>query len=530
MDAPAEQSTDATAVTRGASPGSRRAPLRVFLLAALVYAIFAYGGVRSPDSEVAFRTAEALALRGEPGVDRPLETWPTFAGFQRGRDGRFYSVFGPAEPYAMSPFLPIATRINETGWYRALGEHVPISHYVGKSMMAIQTRTPPVDFAPHALRLLMSPFNVVVSALGAAVFFLLARALSGSPRGAGYATLAFAFGSLALPYSGTFCNEPLTTLFVLLCAWFLVDPAFGAAPDDRSRRTGIFGAGLFAGLAVASHITSVLFLPFLGLFVLSPMLGKKRALRSVVADAACLVAGAALIGSLMALYNHARFGSFLETGRSTGSMHTDEIQFVGPWHGLHYLLTSAGKGMLWHRPEVLLGLLAWPAFHRRHRAFSFMTGAALVFRVLFLASFFWKCGFCLGPRYLVSAAPLLLLPIATWAARLVETRDHRRLAALAVALVACTAQQLFFALGEPFIFQHRVRNAYVMQRINPFHDDAMFLDWHHTPVLSLLEGDRGPFLLKFVPLGNYALWAACSALAAAFVALWHLRGRAASDA
>ena len=498
------------------------APFKIFLLATLIYTIFTYGGVRSPDSEVTFRTAEALAFQGTPGVNQPLQLWPEFNGFQKGRDGHYYSLFGPGEAYALSLFLPLADQINRTGWYRAIPTRIPVSHYTGEGINAVVLGRVPADVRPHALRLLMSLFPVVVSALSAMIFFLLARVLTGRETGAWYATIAFAFASLAFPYSGTFCNEPLATLFMLLSLLLMTRHERGLEAAGRQQYVGLFGAGLLLGLAVSTHVTAVLFVPFFFIYALAPAWQTRRAWSSALTrQATSFAAGLGVIALLLAEYNYMRFGHILETGRTLSN---DYNACYWPWHGLNYLLISSGKGLLWYCPVVLLGLLVWRSFYQRYKFLSVMLAAVIVFRLFFLACIFWRCGFCLGPRYLVPIIPLLLLPIATWVEQQVETRQFSRLTPLLLALCVCTAQQLFFALGEPFAFLHVIRDTCVSRDdMSAFNNDGLYMNWDFSPALYLLEGVRGPFLLGFVPLGNYALWGLCSVLATLALCLWHAR-------
>ena len=48
--------------------------LILFFVCLLVYGATNYGGIRSPDAEVVFRTAESLESRRSFAVPRPLET------------------------------------------------------------------------------------------------------------------------------------------------------------------------------------------------------------------------------------------------------------------------------------------------------------------------------------------------------------------------------------------------------------------------------------------------------------------------
>lgn len=78
----------------------------LFFTAILVYTLFMYGGIRSPDSEVVFRTSEALATRNTFAVPEKLAAWPQF-GLPKGRDGQRYSVFGPGQALAAMPLVKL---------------------------------------------------------------------------------------------------------------------------------------------------------------------------------------------------------------------------------------------------------------------------------------------------------------------------------------------------------------------------------------------------------------------------------------
>ena len=77
--------------------------LALGLAIAVVYALFSYGGIRSPDGEVLYRTAESLVRDGDFSIE-PLEAWPEF-GVARGRDGEWYGKYGPGQPLAAAPLV-----------------------------------------------------------------------------------------------------------------------------------------------------------------------------------------------------------------------------------------------------------------------------------------------------------------------------------------------------------------------------------------------------------------------------------------
>jgi hypothetical protein len=93
----------------------------VGILSAAFFALFSYGGIRSPDGEVQFRTAEALATRGTFAVRSRVPRLKDF-GLPAGTDGRYYSLFGPAQPIACVPLIDAARCINRTGWYNPVSQ------------------------------------------------------------------------------------------------------------------------------------------------------------------------------------------------------------------------------------------------------------------------------------------------------------------------------------------------------------------------------------------------------------------------
>ena len=192
-----------------------------FLLAMGVYAVLSYGGIRAADSEVVFRTAEALWEQGEFAVSEQLG-WKGF-GVTPGRDGGLYSIFGPAESVALAPLVGVGRFVNaRVRWFDRAGGGPSPSHYVNRGLVCFAKGRPMGDPGPHASRAFASALNVVVTALLAWVVLLVVERLVGCRRSALFVAALVAFGSPLLPYSGTVFSEPLATLFAspLCCSWW----------------------------------------------------------------------------------------------------------------------------------------------------------------------------------------------------------------------------------------------------------------------------------------------------------------------
>jgi hypothetical protein len=487
------------------------------MLAAGVFTLTSYGGIRSPDSEVVFRTAQSLAMRGSFEIPERLEYWRSF-GLAPGVDGQLYSVFGPLESILLVPCVMAGEAIASGG--RFDDRRVPVSTYVGDGLDAALMGVQPPSRAPHAARAPAVWFNALVSALCVLAFYHLAMTLSGHHQASLSTAALFGFATPLWFYSGTMFSEPLTMLLLVLALHRLVltgDDSTKPPPDLNATFSG-----LLLGLATLSHITAILFAPFFALYLVLPLrepIGRSHRIRAVVA----FLCGLGLCLAVLGFYNHARFGNPLETGRNVDQMlaaRNGYGTFVIPVAGLTGLLTSPGKSVLFFIPAVLLGAAAWPAFHRRHPRLSWVLGAAVVFRFLVIASRSdWHGGYGLGPRLMLLIVPAMLLPVSVWLAGALRRDDRRRRRVFLWLLMAMVIQQLYFALGERFLFLHSRKLSPEWQG-RPF---DMVNDWALSPLLHSLDAGIGPFLLRGLPLAPGVLWLIGATIAALAIAAWGRR-------
>jgi len=458
---------------------------------------------------VVFRTCEALARDGSFAIGEGL-AWQGF-GVAPGREGRLYSVFGPLQPIACVPFARLDDAWLGDGGARAARLPAGISYHVDRGLFDAVRGSRPADLRPHARRFVASWLNVLAGAAAALLFLLLARTVAGRAEPALGAALLFAAGSLAWPYAGTFFSEPLAAALATgaLALLARADPRLPGARGGGD--LALAGAGLAAGLSTAAHLTSALYLPPFLLYAAVAAPSGRRGRRALV-----FVAGSALPLAALALHNWLRFGSPLETGRGVDPAAAAALgygRFVAPWEGLVGLLVSSGKGLLFYSPAVLLGLAAWPALRRRSPALAWSLAGAALLRLGFVAARSdWHGGFALGPRLLVTLVPFLLLPVAAW---LAERPERWRIGG--AVLLAAAAQQLYFALAEPFVYLHLTNRA-----------DGDWA-WEVSPLLHLWEAPVGPFWLagRGVPLALAWLAGALLLLPALALAVRRLAASAA---
>jgi len=470
-----------------------------------------HGGVRAPDEEVVFQVAESLAGGRGYALTSDLAGAPGF-GAAKGVDGKEYSVYPPGNSVWLAPMVALAREINATGWYEGIG--LPPSYYVDSFLQQLINPNPmgnpggnPRD---HALRFLVTTFNLVTSVLCVLMFWLMALRLARSDTAAFAAALVFALGTLVWAYSNTIFSETLTTLFALASLHMIMgyDRSLGAG-DSRSRLLRPTLSGLCLGFAASAHISAVLFAPFYLLYLIH-LFKKKDGWMSSWMPALTWGVGFVGILFLVGIYNHTRFGSFLESGRSISEF--NQVIFYLPWtalfwHGLFGLTVGWGKGLLLFCPAVVVGLIGWPGLFRRHRALALVLFSVVGVRILFFASYYdWHGGFCLGPRYLVPCIPFLVLPLASWIAARLEKKRFISLYAFALAAWICVAQQFYLALGEIFIFYHVIRFQFYQRAQNIFAEDLIYLHWDLSPLHHLHETNRASWLLMSMPGTNFLVW------------------------
>jgi hypothetical protein len=436
--------------------------------------------------------------------------WHGF-GVAKGKDGKSYSIFGPMQSIICAPLVSAANYINKSRWYESPVVTVPTSHYLNDSIWRYMAHERPKDIKPHACRFLVSFFNSFVTILQVIVLWFLIRRITRSSVSAWLTSALYALGTLAWPYAGTFFSEPLATLFALSSFYLLV--ISNVRFDGKPVYTWLILSGLSLGASAATHITGALFIPFWCAIAWNvcckSKLDRKKALKLVAAFGWGLFAALLLLG----YYNYARFGSFLETGRSVNPNDIARFgygHFVAPWQGLYELMFGCWKGLLLFCPAVALGLFTWKSLHRQNTFISWTILTAAVFRLLFIAARSdWHGGFCLGPRYLVMIIPFLIIPVGCYINEQMISGNKAKLFMMAGLIWACAIQQLYFSIGEIFLHYHHIRLIITGANL-PEH--FIYTDFSVSPLYRLFGGQKSPWLLQHAPLSNVTLWLICTLL------------------
>lgn len=467
-----------------------------------------YGGIRSPDNEIVFRVAESLGKNGTFNVTYPLTLWKEF-GIAKGKDNKNYSIFSPLESILLVPMIKVSKLINMTYWYDNPNINVPLSFYVKIGLINFINEKKSQPIEPHALRFLVSFFNVLISSLVVFVFWLIGLRLFRCQLSAFLVSILFAFGTLLFPYSGTLFSEPLASLFSLLSFYFLIKNDLKIQIDKKAISSiELFLSGLTLGVSCTAHITSLLFFPFFVIYGVYLIYQRNERLSRFIITISFFLAGFFLVIFLLGFYNFMRFGNFLETGRTVNM--ADVLKYshwVVPWRGFYGLSFSLGKGLFLYCPAVIFGIIVWNYFHRKNIVLSITIISMLAFRFMFISlRSDWHGGFCLGPRHLIITIPFFLIAIGFWLDSFIKKGDQKGPMLFSICFFICVIQQLYFCVGEVFSFLQIIRFQCFVKKINIFKGDAIYFKYQTSPLFHLLKSKRGPFLLQNIYLNNYIIW------------------------
>lgn len=404
-----------------------RSSLTVFVFFLALFTLTAGGHLYSPDEEIMFRTTEALAKRAgfaiEPMVDPA--SGRSFAT-RRGVQGKEFAQYGIANSLFALPFyyagqglarlVPESTARQWLDFDTASLSYLPATAPRGKALL---------------LRFAVSFFGLFVAAATCTLIwrFCLGVAQSGESalppsralRTAWLVALAYGAGTMAWPHSRTFFSEPLATFFTLM--------AFYLAWQNRNLSLGgLLGCSASFALALLTRLDSVVVLPALVLFVttryLELQLGDKGELlqaqasdllhllrergfwlRMVMLAIPLLGFGLIQLGLNWGFYGHP-----LASGYSD---QPEGIHFSTPLlAGLYGFFFSVGKSVFLFSPALVLGMMGFSSFWKRHFSLALASLTAIVLLLLFHSRWQnWAGGWCWGPRHIFMAHVFAILPV-----------------------------------------------------------------------------------------------------------------------
>ena len=425
---------------------------RLFLFLLLVFTLLSHGYIDNYDAETEFQTARAVVRRGgfalSPGFEDASVAERLLIqrghGVMKGREGYYYSWFGPGHALVMVPFYLVG---------RGLAQIFP---GVEKRALRERIRALPKPYGaalgPEFFSRLLVSFHSPLFAAGIGlILFLLLGHLGFGRRARIGAVLLACLATQLGPESRESMADTTGAFFLFwslerVFAWarrvgllFRADPD-DAPPTQTSSPTPwlLIAAGAIGGMAFLVRPNQLLPLFVLGLYVLLKGWARGR-------PRAGFLYGLGFLPFLLFFlaFNWWRFGSIGETGYSAGT--SEGYWSFNPVLGFFLLGLAPGKGVLLFSPLLWLVPLGLRRF-RRSATSEILVMASVLLLPWILASFTsgWHSSQAWGVRYLTAGA-VLLVAFAT--ASLLESLARRPQPFVNLALVLLTALSLLWNLG-----------------------------------------------------------------------------------
>lgn len=233
--------------------------------------------------------------------------------------------------------------------------------------------------------------------------------------------VAYALGSLALPYSLLYYSHQLSAVLIA-SAWII---GLDVAEKTRGARAMI-AVGVLAGCApLVDYQAAFAGIPLVAHLIWTMRAWPRRELARALGIAAVF---AAIPIALLLHYHRACFGSALMTGYNFSTVFAADHDhgFLGMTHptltALFGVTLAPDNGFFALAPWWLIAVVGGVALWRSDRALVIACTAVAVLLFFFISSLaFWRAGWEVGPRYITAMQPFLLPLVAAGLARLRST-------------------------------------------------------------------------------------------------------------
>ena len=321
--------------------------------------------------------------------------------------------------------------------------------------------------------------NSLFISLTCVVIFCFAFDLYRSKKIAFAVSLIFAVCSFVWPYNTTFWVQPLQALVLIASSFFMYKSLHYNSSyichyaQSNNKKKGYYLAalgGLFLGLSVFAHPTSVILVPgFVAYFILAQRTNKN--LKSVVYFLALL----SIILFFVGLVNYLRFGSFTEFGYGYfASLSTHD-----GWRGLVGLIVSPGAGLILFFPLAILLPLGFKYMYQKNKALFLLFAFIIVLNWLDIGTLSfnfeplsWSGGVAWGPRYFVAILPFITLILGS-----ILTNLKKRLFMKTLVISLCIAGFVINLAGTLVWYQYGIMYGWEKEHLSKFGNSLDIMTW-----------------------------------------------------
>jgi 4-amino-4-deoxy-L-arabinose transferase-like glycosyltransferase len=352
----------------------KKTAFTLFFASWAFYALFHAGRTFTADGAVTLDTVRAMS-RGSLAIPENLVA-------RKGRDGKFYSLYGPLLPLLSLPGYQVGVCFDES--------------------------PPPPGGRGYGWgdRLALAT-NQWVSAIVVVLLFLSGIEAGARRRDAIILAALAGTSTMVLPYSRDFFTQPLAACLVLACGHFLL------RLEKTSDCRWLTAASASLGLAVLARMDMMVCLPGFAVW-LALLLWRRKRLENHLWT--CSWKSALLpfflCVLLLYLFDWYRWGKL--TGAPYGNKQFDSLLI----DTLPHFLLSPDLSIFLHNPLLLPAMaMIFVTWKTHGHAWAGILVIDLTYLLLIAKYEDYHGGICPGPRYLLALVPLNILPLLAGSAR-----------------------------------------------------------------------------------------------------------------
>ena len=331
--------------------------------------------------------------------------------------------------------------------------------------------------------------NSLLISLTCVAIFCFSLELYESTKIAFVLSLIFGVCSFVWPYHTSFWSMPLQALLLIASAYFIyMSLPHHSKSNNKDNNKGIYFpalGGLFLGLSVFAHATSLILIPgFIAYSIFSMKRNRRRQLISFLIVLTIVLFFAGLV-------NYWRFGSFTEFGYG----YFESLSAHNGWRGLIGLLTSPGAGLIFFFPLAILLPLAFRYMYRKNKGLFFLSAFVIIATWLDVGTlsfdfepFAWSGAIAWGPRYLVPVLPFIVIVFGALLQQLERLRRRSSVQMLFLKtsiIILCVAGFYVNLVGTLVWYQYGIIYGWEREGLAKYPNNMDIMTWnpYYSPII-----------------------------------------------
>jgi hypothetical protein len=256
--------------------------------------------------------------------------------------------------------------------------------------------------------------------------------------------------------------------------------------------------GLFLGLSVYAHPTSIILIPgFVAYYCFSAMKRNRTNFGSFLTVLAITLFFEGVINEL-------RFGSFAEFGYGS----SESLIMHNGWHGLVGLIGSPGAGLIFFLPISVLLPLAFKYLYELSKGLFFFCAYLVLVTLLYVGTsssgfepYAWSGAIAWGPRYLIPILPFITIVLGALLVHLKKFSPKSRLFLKIPIIILCVSGVYVNLVGNLVWYQYGIMYGWIKDHLSKNSENMEIMTWnpYYSPIVLHTKALLSDFVSQIHP-------------------------------